>query len=820
MHLAWPCQLTRGIQMRDLFSDLAYTMRQLRRSPGFALTTILTLTMAITANVVVFGIANALLLHPLPVPQPRQLFMIEDDSISVSYPNYRDIRDRNIAFSSVALERVARIGIGVNGVAQPVWGYETSGNYFETLGVQPLLGRFFGPSDDVAVNGSPVAVLSYACWKSRFNGDPQIVGKTIQVSKHPYTVVGVAPKNFTGSERFIWPEIWVPAHNQPEIEGYDSLERRGDSNSWVVGRVKAGVTQSAAESDLKRVAAQLAQSYPKEDGKIDFHLAQIGLLGDMLGGPVHGFLVGVMALAFLVLLAACANLGALFSSRMADRARELSIRLAIGSSRARILRQILTESTAIALTGGMLASLASYLLLDGLTKWRPPFGDFPIQFFVEPDWTVFLFAILLTLGTGVLFGLIPARQIWKADPNTTLRASGNSVTATRSRLRSTLLVIQIALCCLLVTSSLVAFRGLQRTFTMPLGFRPEGVVRAAFDVHLAGYGKDQQSAIQQRLRDAVAAIPGVSAAAYSNTLPLDLNHSTESIYAPGTTEFNSSTMRFEATYYEVSPNYFTVAGTKLLAGREFNVHDTLGQPRVAIVNRTFARRLFGTEDVIGKRYPWDVGKETEIVGLVEDGKYQTLTEAPEPVIFWSILQSAESDTTLLIKSQRDPQEMAAAMRHAIAQVDSGIPVFNVQSWNDALLIATFPARAATVALGVLGALAIMLAITGIFGLANYTVSQSLREFGIRVALGAKGLDVLKAAIGGTVVLLAIGSVGGLLLGFAASRLLASIVYQASASDPVVIVAVVAAMALLGFISSALPARRALKVDPAVLLREQ
>jgi len=381
-------------------------------------------------------------------------------------------------------------------------------------------------------------------------------------------------------------------------------------------------------------------------------------------------------------------------------------------------------------------------------------------------------------------------------------------------------VIQIALCCLLVTASLVSFRGLQRTFTMPMGFQPGGVTRATLDVHLAGYHRDQQAAVQRKLRDAIAAIPGVTGAAYSNTVPLDLNHSTQSFYAPGTTEFNPATSRLAATYYEVSPAYFSVTGTKILAGREFVAQDDATHPSVAVVNRTFARRLFGTEDVIGKRMPIAPGKEIEIVGLAEDGKYQTLTEAPEPVLFWSILQNPDSDTTLLVKSQRDPQEMVAAMRRAIAQVDSGMPVFSVSSWPDALMIATFPARAATMALGVLGALAIMLAVTGIFGIANYTVSRGLREFGIRVALGAKSWDVLRAAVGGTMLLLGIGSLAGLLLGFAASKLLASIVYQASASDPVVIVAVAAMMALLGFVSSALPARRALKADPAVLLRDQ
>ena len=263
-----------------------------------------------------------------------------------------------------------------------------------------------------------------------------------------------------------------------------------------------------------------------------------------------------------------------------------------------------------------------------------------------------------------------------------------------------------------------------------------------------------------------------------------------------------------------------MTGTKLLAGREFSVQDDNGAPNVAVVNRTFAKRLFGTDDVIGRRFPTGPDKQAEVVGLVEDGKYQTLTEDPEPVVFWPILQGRDSDTTLLVKSDRDPQEMVVAVRRAISQVDSGMPVFSVSSWPDALQIATFPARAATMALGVLGALAIMLAVTGIFGIANYTVSRNLREFGIRVALGAKSWNVVRAAVGGTLVLLGIGSAVGLLLGVAAGKLLASIVYQANASDPVVLLSVVAAMALLGFISAALPARRALRADPAVLLREQ
>jgi predicted permease len=810
--------------MQSFLRDLGYTLRQLRRSPGFALTTVLTLTMAIAANVVVFGVLNALIFHPLPVPQPQQIMQIQakqSNNLVLSYPNYRDIRDRNKTFSDVAAVRIMRIGMGVNGTAQPVWGYEASGNYFDMLGIKPLLGRFFHPAEDVKVNGSPVAVLSYAAWRVRFAGDPHIVGKTVLVNKHPYTILGVAPQNFSGTEKFIWPEIWVPYHNQPEIEGHSSLEGRQNQNSWVVGRLRPGVDAMQADADLGRVTAQLAMDYPDVDKKLTLRVSKPGLLGDGFGAPVRSFLTGIMMLALLVLLAACANLGGVFAARTADRARELGIRIAIGSSRGTIVRQLLTESITIALIGGATATLVASTLLRALTHWQPAHLEIPIQFLVEPDNSVYLFAALLALLTGLVFGLIPARQVWKTDPIETLKASGT--TGSRERrwtARNILLVVQIALCCLLVTASFVAMRGLHRTFTMPLGMNPENVTLATLDPHLAGYQNSEAATIQKRLLNAVQSIPGVTGATFANTTPLSVDNSNTGIFPPGTTDFNMANTKFAAQFFEVSPNYFAVAGTRLLAGRAFTEHDDTHAPEVAIVNETFAKRLFGTVDVIGKHYPTGVGHQKEIVGVLEDGKYESLTEDPKPAVFWPILQEPNNDTVLLVRSPRSPAEMIPAVRQAIANVDSGIPVFNLSTWSDALSLQTFPARAATVALGILGALAMMLAITGIFGLANYTVSRRMRELGIRVALGAQSNQVLRTALGRVGWLLTLGSCAGLLLGIGASRLLTSIVYQATAADPLVLLAVAFTMAVIGLLSAAIPARRAMHVDPAILLRDE
>ena len=806
--------------MQNLASDLRYALRQLRRSPGFAVLAVLTLAMAIGANVIVFGVINALILHPLTASEPDRLFTIQGKDptdFTFSFPNYEDIRDRNHVFSAVADARPVRLGVDINGQAEPLWGYEVSGNYFQMLGVQPVLGRFITPAEDKKADGEPYAVLSYDYWKTRFGGDRNVVGRTIHISKIPFTVIGVAPKYFTGTERLIWPKIWVPVHDVGELEGWSWLHERGDGTTWMVGRLKPGVTKAQADADLANVASQLAKQYPNYDKEITLRVTHVGLFGDLLGAPIRAFLLGVMLLAFLVLFAACANLAGLFTARMTDRARELGIRIAIGASRARLLRQLLTESITLAVIGGLTAAFLATTLLHALTVWHPS-TEIPVTLFVEPSAAVYLFACLLALLTGIIFGILPARQIWRTDPNTTLKTGSADASHRRLSLRDILLVVQIALCCLLVTSSFVALRGLARSLHVQIGLQPNNVTIADMDVHLAGY--KESLPIQKRLLDAVRQIPGIESAALANGTPLSVNSSNTSIFPPGTTNFSAESKSYMAQYFKVGTGYFHTAGTRLLRGREFTDGDNDKSPKVAIINERLAKELFGTVDAVGKVYPNDDKTNTQIVGVVEDGKYSAMAEDPRGAIFWPIAQSGDTSTVLLVRSYRPYSEMVPAMRRAIASVDPAIPVFSVSSWPDALSFFMLPERAATVALGVLGALAMMLAITGIFGLASYTVSRRMRELGIRVALGAQNRHVLHAALGRAVLLLSIGSVAGLALGFAASRVLASIVYQATASDPLVVLASVATMACIGLLSAAWPARRALSAEPAMLLRDE
>lgn len=812
-----------GTSLDILGQDVRYAIRQLFHAPGFSFVALLTLTLAIGANVIVFGIARAVLFNPLPLPQPNQVDSLlghDANSFSFSFPDYEDIRDGSRAFSNIALMRIARVGLGTgSSQAVPIWGYEVSSNYFATLGVQPALGRFFAPSKQIKLNGEPWVVLSYDCWKTQFGGDPDIVGKNVRISNLPFTVLGVAPRGFYGTERLIWPRVWLPIADVPEVEGFNWIRQRSTRNGWLIGRVKPGVTVAQANADLAAVAAHQARQYPDFDENLELRAARPGLFGDLLGRPVRAFLTGIMLMACLVLFAACANLAGFFTARMTSRARELGIRIAIGASRARLLRQLLTESILIALLGGVAASVLAMLALRALSSWQPN-TDFPFEFVLDPGATVYLFAFALALVTGTIFGLLPARQIWRTDPNHTLKSATTAAAGRRFPLRDILLAVQIALCCLLVTSSFVALGGLLRTMQMNLGMDPQKVTLAETDLQLAGYTAEKATAEQQRMLDAVRQIPGVESASLSNTTPLSSNQSSTAIFPPGTTTFSVATARFVARYYQVAPGYFHTAGTRLLAGRDFTDADNAKAPQVAIVNETFARQLFGKANAIGRTFPSRPGHPMQVVGVVENGKYVTLTEDPTPAIFYPLAQDPDTATVLLVRSSRPASEMIPAVRAAIAGVDPAVPLLQLSAWQDALSFMMLPQRAATIALGTLGAFALLLAITGIFGLASYTVSRRMREFGVRVALGARPWDVLRTAMGRVCLLLVIGSVAGLALGLAGSRVIASIVSQASPFDPLALAGAVLTMAVIGLLSALLPARRALSAEPAVLLREE
>jgi predicted permease len=805
--------------LESIWADVRFAMRQLRKSPGFTITAVLTLTLAIGANAVVFGVLNALILRPLNVPQAESLFVIQHGNDS--YPDYLDLRQRNRSFDDVAVFAIRQSGLDTGKDPSNVWQYETSGNYFDVLRIQPYIGRFFHDSDEHGPNSAPYVVLSYAYWHNHFQDDRTVVGRVVRLNKHPFTILGVAPEGFQGTILFFASDIFVPIVNHDQLSGDKILNAR-DSH-WMfetVGHLKPGVTAAQATADLKSVDSYLKSSYPKDEGNEPYTLARAGLHGDYLNGPTRAFLTGLMLLSGLILVAACANLGSLFAARAADRSREVALRLALGSSRNRILRQLFTESVMLSLAGGLAGLTASILLLRRLSVWQP-FPRFPLHVPVSPDANVYLVALVLALVSGVLFGIVPVHQILRANPYEIVKAGSTGAFGRRVSVRDVLLVVQIAICAVLVTSSMVAVRGLMRSMHSNFGFDPRNAMLADTDLATAGYTGERVPAMQRRMIDALQAIPGVDSVGSVNWPPLEPPGGWQGmVYTDTTTDLSPSNAAANPYLYNVTPDYFRASGTSLLAGRAFTWHDDANAPRVAVVNREFASKILGSvPDAVGRYFKLHDGTRVRVVGLVEDGKYLNLTEGQKPAMFLPLLQSPASWTWLVVRSSRDPQQLAAAMRSALRDIDPAM-VLAIRPWSTELGGTLFPSRMATVSLGVLGMMGAMLSLTGIFGMAAYSVSKRLKELGIRVALGAQRKEVLQAALGRAFKLLAIGSAAGLVLGLLAARVLAFIVYQATPRDPLVLAGVVLAMAALGLLATWIPAQRALSVNPLALLREE
>jgi predicted permease len=812
-----------GNFIATFMQDARYSLRVLRKSPSFTIAAVLTLALAIGANAVVFGLMDGLILRPLNVPQAENLFGTEygNNPAWQSYSNYLDLRDRNRSFEELAAFGMA-LGVGLDTGKDAIGanGFATTGNYFDVLRVHPYLGRFFHASDERGFNSAPYIVLTYAYWHSRFLDDRGVVGRIVQLNKHPYTIIGVAPPGFQGTLLFLSPDFFMPIVNHGHF-GEAISSGRGNTGEVFesFGHLKPGVTPAQAIADVDSVGAYLERTYPKEVAHKSTVISRVGLTG--FGSGVRAFVSGLMLLAALILLAACANLGSLFAARAADRSREVALRLALGSSRKRILRQLFTEAGLISLGGGAFGLVASDVLLRRLSTWQPIYGA-PLHLPVAPDAKLYVFALVLALVSGFLFAIVPVRQVLRANPYEIVKAGSSARVGRRITVRDVLLVVQIAICAVLVTSSMVAVRGLVRSLHSNFGFEPHNTMLAAVNLASAGYTIEQVPAMQRRMIDAMRTIPGVEAVGLVNGYPpLVYTAGTKvSVFKAEAGDLRASKADIMPYRYDISPGYFDAAGTGLLAGRSLAWHDDKNAPAVAVINRDFAEKIFGSVlNAVGREYKLQDGTHVQVVGVVENGRYQVLTESQQPAMFLPFLQSPLSAAYIVVRSRRDPKELAAAMRSKIRELDPGLPA-DTQTWNSLLETVLFPSRVATMALGVMGLMGAMLSITGIFGMAAYSVSKRLRELGIRIALGAKRTEVLTAALSRPLKLLAIGSAGGLLLGILATRVLAFIVYQATPRDPLVLGGVVVAMLLLGLLATWVPAQRALSVNPLILLREE
>ncbi len=811
--------------MQTLLQDLRYSSRRLRKSPGFALIAIVSLALGIGANTAIFSLVNTALLRPLPaVERPAELVSVygttgnsTGDTI-FSYPNYQATRDRNDALTGLLAYRFVPMSLSHQGSNERIWSYLVSGNYFEVLGAKAMLGRTFLPEEDKTRKSHPVAVLSFGTWQKRFASDPAIVGKTVLVNGHNFTIVGVMPKAFIGTEVAYAAELFVPFMMAEVIEPDNSyLDCRDCDNIFVAGRLKPNVSPQQAEASLQSVARQLAQEYPNENEGRGVKVLPVGLFLPSIRAGVSGFSWVLMAVVGLVLLIACVNLANLLLARATERKKEIAVRLALGASRWRLIRQLLTESVLLSILGGVLGLVLAFWINDFVAKITLP-TDVKLTFDLQLDLRVMLFALGISVLTGVLFGLLPAWQSTRTDLVPALKDDASASGFRRAWLRNSLVVAQMALSVLLLICAGLMVRSLQAAQTMRPGFNPANALAMTFDVGLQGYDEARGRAFHKQVLERVRALPNVKSASLALSIPLSLSFNNNTIYIEGQPPTSSANMPLAVTNY-VMPDYFTTMGIAL-RGRDFTERDKDKESRVAVINETFARRFWAGQEAIGKRFNFSGPNDPlwEIVGVAADGKYESLGEESKIAYYRPMTRDYSSWTSLVARTVDDPQPVIGAIRNELRNLDATLPVSGATTLQEHMNVPLFPARVAATILGSFGVLALILAAIGIYGVMSYAVSQRTREIGIRMALGALQFDVLKMIVGQGLQLVAIGLVLGLSAAFGLTRFLAVVLYGVSATDVVTFVAIPVLLAMVALLACFIPAQRAAKVDPMKALR--
>jgi predicted permease len=809
----------------SLRQDIRYGWRQLLKRPGFTLLAILSMALGIGANTAIFSLVDTVLLRPLPVREPEQLIAVDGqlkngtEFTLQSYLNYKDYRDRNTVFSGMLAYRFVVASLSHNGVNERVWGYDVSGNYFDLLGVKPALGRSFLPEEDKTPDSHPVVILSHACWQKRFAGNPAIIGQKILLNSHPFTVIGVGPKGFVGTEVAYAPEFWVPLMMAKKIEPSSTwLENRSSDNLFVVGRLKPGITVDQAKAQLDVVTEQMAKEHPKENAGRRVFLMPPGLFIPDIRNSIFAFSGLLAVVGALVLLLACVNLANLLLARATERRKEIGIRLAVGASRSRLVRQLLTESVLLSVMGGGVGLLLAVWTNQLIASIKLP-TDIALLFDLRIDWRVLAFTLVLSLFTGVAFSLIPALQSSKPELVPALKEENSFAGFRRSRLRNGLVIAQIALSLVLLISAGLIVRGLQAAQRMRPGFNPENAIALSFDLSLQGYDDPKGRAFYRRVMERAAAIPGVRSVAATNVLPLALDYSSNTIYLEGQPVQSRSEMPL-AIPYSVSPRFFETMGMAL-RGRDFLPNEDQKDSRVAVVNETFARRFFPGQDPIGKRYN-HTGPEDpfwQIIGVVPDGKYNTLGEEPKAVTYRP-LRYFDEVFTLIARTDADPRTVLAALRRAVQELDPTLPIYDAKTLTEHMNIPLFPAKMAAGILASFGVLALLLAAIGIYGVMSYVVAGRTREIGLRMALGAQAADVLRLILRQGMLLAIFGTIIGLTIGLGGTRLLKTLLYGVSAADPATFVTVTLLLGSVTFLACWLPALRATRVDPMRALRAE
>ena len=821
--------------METFWNDLRYAFRMLLKSPGFTLIAMLALGLGIGANTAIFSVFNGVLWRPLPVKDPQQLVILAsktsgfDFPLNLSYPDFQDYRQLKTVFSDLVAYSPNPVNFGSEGRPERAWSEMVSGNYFTMLGIEAVRGRTFAADEGWIPGKDTLMVLSYKFWQKRFGGDPAIIGQTVQVNNHAFTIIGVTPESFHGAYYFLEPDFYIPLTTMGLLDATqaDDLNKRGASFLRVLGRLQPGVTSAQAMAAAEPLDRRLAQEFP------DSHKGlSLLVLPELKARPEPGLVAGFMstaALVFmllvgLVLLIACANVANLILARANGRRKEFATRTALGATRGRMIRQMLTETVLLSVFGGLLGLFFARWAALALMSVRLP-TDIPIKLFdLRMDWRIFTFAFLAAMVTGIVAGLVPSLQASRTDLADALKAGGRSGGASsgRHRFRNALVISQVAVSLLLLACAGFFIRSLQNSAHVDMGFRVDHTLLMSMDVGLQGYSEERGQQFFKQLAERVRSLPGVRDAAIAAYIPMGNDNTLVNIYPEGQ-PVDDKSKTISAFDDVVQPSYFRTAGTSVVQGREFTEADSATAPHVAIVNDTFAKTVWPDQDPIGKIFRTKKeGPPIQVVGLTRTGKYLFLYEKPQLYVYFPLAQNYNAGANLFVYTQDDPQRLASAVRDQIRQMDAGLPVFSVTTMDEQVQYgkALFPARLGVMFVGTFGLLGLVLASVGVYGVVSYSVSQRTQEIGIRTALGAQRSHVLSMILKQGMGMALIGTAVGIVLSFLLFRGLGSMLYGVKSTDFVTLSAVSALLLGVAFAASFIPALRAARVDPVVALREQ
>ena len=819
--------------METFFQDVRYGLRMLRKSPAFTAIAVVTLALGIGANTTIFSMVNSFLLRPLPVQDPGRittLTMVQKAGGTnnvFSIPEYRDIRSQsNSIFSDLLAYQFGMDGLNADGKTDRILSNYVSGNYFSMLGLKPTVGRLLLPSEGEVMGADPVMVLSYSFWKTRFGGDADIVGKKVVMDGHPITIVGVGPKEFDGISWFLKCQAYLPL-GMAFIDGYpmDFMTNRKTQMVFVYGRLQSGVSLKQAQAALDIVGERLTQQYPDT-----YKNQSLQIFPELQARPapdpnntmlvLSGLFLG---LATLVLLLACVNVANILLVRATVRAREMAIRAALGAARSRIVRQLVTESVVLALAGGCTGILVGLWGSTFLSSMNIHF-DIPVRFDFSFDWRIFAFALALALATGVIVGLIPALRASRQDLGTVLHEAGRGIVAGRHRLRDVLVIVQVGGSLMLLIIAMLFTRSLGKAQQAELGFDRNGIINFTMDPTEVGYQEEQGRTFYKNLLERVRAIPGVESATSAAATPMGYIGGNDLLdvdgYQPPVGEAKTPVV-----YNIVSSEYLQTLKIPLLRGRTIDERDTQTSTYVAVVNEAMAKKFWPNSDPIGRYFK--IGSEPQhsiqIVGVVKDAHVQTFTGTINPYFYLPFEQhySGNSLQTLQVRTSVAPASMIPQIEHVIETLAPAMPVFDVQTMSDALntlngLLRFQIAAGLATAMGLLG---LILAVVGVYGVISYSASQRTHEIGIRMAIGAEPVDILKMIFRQGLFIVCLGLVTGTIGAFASARVLKTFLVV-SATDPLTYVFVATALTLVALSACYIPARRATRIDPMVALREE